>query len=125
MNIDDMKLGDIKKIASMFGGSENTGGLNKMIGQKCIVRTFSAGSWFGEVSEKSGKEIILCNARRLWQWCAKKEISLSAVSLYGLKEDKSKIVAPVDRVWLEAIEIIPCTDEAIKSIEDCENAKAQ
>lgn len=99
--------------------------LNKMIGKKVIIRTHSAGNWFGELSEKDGNEVIIKNARRMWRWWAAESISLSACALYGIKRDKSKIVDAVPSVWLEAIEIIPCTDTAIKSIEGAENAKAE
>lgn len=67
MNIEDMKLGDIKKIAAMFDAQQSTS-LNGMIGKKVIVRTYSAGCWFGELTEKSGGEVILSSARRMWRW---------------------------------------------------------
>ena len=100
-------------------------GLNGMVGKKCIVRTLSAGVWFGEIAEKSGKEVIVKNARRLWRWWSAESISLSAVALYGIKQDNSYIAPAVDSVWLEAIELIPATDKAIVSIESAEDAKAE
>ncbi len=107
----------------MFGNKQQDC-LNTMIGKKCIVRTYSAGVWFGEIAEKSGCEVIVKNARRLWQWCAAESISLSAVAIYGINQDKSKICTPVDSVWLEAIELIPCTAKAIESIDGAKNVKA-
>lgn len=92
--------------------------LSSMIGKKVIVRTYSAGVWFGTLSEKDGAEVILTNARRMWYWHAAESISLSGCALYGIKQDKSKIVAPVASVWLEAIEIIPTTEVATASIEN-------
>jgi hypothetical protein len=103
----------------------STIGLNSMIGKKCVVRTYSAGVWFGEISEKSGNEVIVKNARRMWQWWAAESISLSAVAVYGIKQDKSKIAPAVEAVWLEAIELIPCTDVAIQSIESAKNVAAE
>lgn len=123
MNIDDMTFGQIKQIASMFGGSATSNGLNAMVGKKCIVRTYSAGVWFGEVVEKSGNEVIVKNARRMWYWKAKKSISLSAVANFGIS-DESKIAAPVESVWLEAIELIPASGAAIQSIEEAKNVEA-
>lgn len=124
MNIDDMKFGDLKKIAAMFSdNTEKSESLNGMIGKKVIVRTYSAGVWFGELSEKSVNEVILINARRMYYWKAKESISLSACAIYGVATE-SKIVSAVDSVWLEAIEIIPCTEDAIKSLEGAPNAKA-
>lgn len=131
MSINNEKL--LSVILSLISGNNDHAeqkepsreGLNRMIGEKVIIRTYSAGVWFGVLSEKAGNEVILSNARRMWQWKAKESISLSAVSIYGIDDDKSKIVAPVDSVWLEAIEIIPCTINSINSIEGAENVKAQ
>jgi hypothetical protein len=99
--------------------------LKKMIGQKVIIRTYSAGVWFGELEQKAGSEVILKNARRMWRWWAAKSISLSSVSIYGIKPDKSKIAPVVSSVWLDAIEIIPCTTKSINSIEGCPDAEAE
>lgn len=100
-------------------------GINTMIGKKCIVRTYSAGVWFGEIAEKSGNEVVVKNARRMWRWWAAESISLSAVALHGVKRDKSKIVEAVPSVWLEAIELIPASDKAIDSIEGAPNVSAE
>lgn len=99
--------------------------LNAMIGKKCIVRTYSAGVWYGEVAEKDGNEVIVVNARRLWRWWAAESISLSAVALHGIKREKSEIARAVPSIWLEAIELIPASDVAIESIEGAPNAKAR
>ncbi len=99
--------------------------LNTMIGQKVIIRTYSAGVWFGTLDEKDGNEVILKNARRMWRWWAAESISLSAVALYGIKQDNSKIIEAVSSVWLEAIEIIPCSDTSIISLETAPHAEAQ
>ena len=124
MNIDNLTYGELKQIASLFNATTETKTLNGMIGKKCIVRTYSAGVWFGEVSEKSGKEVIIKNARRLWKWFAKESISLSAVAIHGIDHDKSKVNEAVSFVWLEAIELIPATEKAIISIEGAQNVKA-
>lgn len=99
-------------------------GLQGMVGKKVIVRTYSAGVFYGTLKRKSGNEVILKDARRLWYWHAEKSISLSAVSLYGIKHDTSKIAAEVHEIWLEAIEIIPATEVAQKSIESAPEVKA-
>ena len=74
---------------------------------------------------KAGDEVILKTARRMWYWRAKKSISLSACAIYGVDHDKSKVVEAVPSVWLEAIEIIPCSDAAIESLEGAPNVKAE
>jgi len=127
MNIDDLTLEQIKEINSLMtaGIKRITTGLNCMIGKKVIIRTYSAGVWFGTLEQKDGNEVIVRNARRMWRWWAAKGISLSAVSIRGINHGKSKIAEPVDSVWLEAIEIMPCTETAILSIEGAPNAKAE
>ena len=87
-----------------------------LIGQYVIIRTYSAGVWAGVLKEKIKNEVYLEKARRLYYWSNVEGISLSGVSLNGLNSNESKICAPVDIVWLEAIEIIPCTENAKNTI---------
>lgn len=86
------------------------------IGKEVIIRTYSAGVWFGVLKQKAGKEVILTKARRMYSWWAKESISLSGVARHGIKQDNSKICGELDSVWLEAIEIIPVTGNAAESI---------
>lgn len=96
--------------------------INKaLLGQKVIVRTYSAGVFFGTLMSKEGKEVILTKCRRLWRWKTKSGISLSEVSLTGIDRSESRICAPEPVKWTEAIEIIPCSAEAITSIESAPN----
>ena len=109
----------LKEIAELIG-MKNTAaesGLNSFaIGQEVIIRTYAAGVWFGRLKEKSGDEVILTEARRMWRWWAKESISLSGVARYGIKQEDSRIAGAVDSVWLQAIEIIPISGKAAKSI---------
>mgnify|MGYP001574625808 CR=1 FL=1 len=57
-------------------------------------------------------------------WC-EKSISLTGVALHGIKHEKSRICGAVNEIWLEAVEILPCNDIAIKSIESCPETEAQ
>ena len=84
--------------------------------QYVIVRTFSAGVFAGELVERNGKEVTLTNARRLWYWSG--AASLSQLSQEGVKNPKDcKFPCEVPSVTLtEAIEILPCSDVARKSI---------
>ena len=112
-------LKEIAELAQLLG-AKNTAvesGLNRfVIGQEVIIRTYSAGVWFGRLKEKSGNEVILTEARRMWRWWAKKSISLSGVALYGIKQEDSRIAGAIDTVWLQAIEIIPISGTAAESI---------
>jgi hypothetical protein len=122
--LDNLTIGKAKQLATMFAG-QSTPSLNCMIGEKVIVRTYSAGVHFGILAEKSGNEVILKDSRRLWQWHAKESISLSGVAVSGIVESNSRIAPAVPAIWLEAIEIIPCGKTAAASIEGAPNAKSQ
>lgn len=127
VNINDLTLGQIKEIQSLGLGaaSPSNDGIQFAIGKNVIIRTYSAGVWCGTLSQKSGNEVILTNARRLWRWWSAESISLSGVANYGIIEDKSKIAPMVEGVWLEAIEIIPTTSKAEKSIMGAKDAKVE
>ena len=123
MNINDLTIGQARELVNMFyavqvaGNTVSQSGVNSLVGKKVIIRTFSAGVHYGELVEKDGKEVILKNARRLWYWkTSNKGISLSEVANNGLSSDR-KVCEPVGAIWLEAVEIIPCSKEAIKNIE--------
>lgn len=87
-----------------------------LIGKVCMVRTYSAGVFLGEVASKDGKEVHLKNARRMWYWDG--AASLSQLATEGTSAPKNcKFPAPVPDVLLtEAIEIIPASEAAIASI---------
>lgn len=126
MNIDDLTFGELKQIAAMFSGNNATkDGLSEQIGEYVIIRTYSAGVWFGKLEKKAGNEVILSEARRMYKWWAAKSISLSGVAVYGIIPEKSKICPPIAKQWLEAIEIISMTDEAIKSLKGAPDVEAE
>ena len=81
-----------------------------------IVRTTSAGCFFGHLSERNGKEVLLRDARRLWYWDG--AASLSQMAIDGVSRPKyCKFPAAVAEITLtEAIEIIPCTEKAVESL---------
>lgn len=126
MNINELTIGQAKELAAMFGSQKVAEGLNNFcIGSTVVVRTYSAGVWCGSLAQKSGNEVVLVNARRMWRWWCKESISLSAVVQYGIDRSKSKIAAAVDSVWLEAIEIMPIDGQAEESIMEAEIAKVE
>ena len=83
----------------------------------CIVRTQSAGVFAGYLKSRSGKEVEVLQARRLWYWVG--AASLSQLSLSGVSRPSDcKFPASVASVLLtEVIEILPATAEAKKSID--------
>ena len=126
MDINNLTIGQVRELAAMFSGvNSNSVGINFSIGKNVIIRTYSAGVWCGKLEQKEGNEVVLSGARRLWRWWAKDSISLSGVANYGIIEEKSKIAPKIEGVWLEAIEIIPTTEIAEKSIMGAKDAKAE
>lgn len=90
---------------------------NKMIGQKVIVRADRAGVFFGTLVQKDGSEVELKNCRRLWYWDGAASISQLAVD-GTVAPNNCKFTKTVESIIiLGVIEIIPCTEKAINSIE--------
>lgn len=89
-----------------------------MIGKKVIVRADRAGVFYGTLVKKEGSEVELSNCRRLWYWDG--ACSISQLAIDGTKKpDNCKFTMSVERInILGVIEIIPCTEKAINSIEN-------
>jgi len=83
-----------------------------------ICRTYSAGVFAGYLKERNGKEATLVDARRIWYW--EGAATLSELAEKGVSKPEScKFPAPVAQVILtEVIEIISCSSEAKKNIEE-------
>ena len=90
---------------------------NFMLNKKVIIRADRAGVFFGTLKEKNGDEVILTDARRLWYWDGAASISQLAVNGTVRPEECKFTVAVPEIAILGVIEIIPCTDKAIRSIE--------
>ena len=95
------------------------------IGKKVIIRGDRSGVEFGTLVSHNGQEVTLHNARKIWYW-------EGAASLYQLAKDGTakpndcKFTVTVNSITiLDAIEIIPCTDKAIKSIESVKEWRCQ
>lgn len=88
-----------------------------MIGKKVIIRGERSGVFFGMLKAKEGKEVTLENCQRLWFWSG--AASISQLAMEGVKyPGECKFTVTVDEILItDAIEIIPCTEKAIESIE--------
>lgn len=76
-----------------------------------LVRTYTAGVHFGTIIERSGQEIHLSNARRLWSWNG--ALSLSEIAMKGIDLKNSKVSVPVDEIILTQVtEIIPISNQS-------------
>lgn len=117
-----MNISEIENfLKTLENQNDNFGGF---IGKKVIIRTYSAGVWYGELKKKSGREVILINARRMYFWSAAKSISLSGVAKYGIK-GTSKICPRIESIWLEAIEILELSKKCINDLEGAPDVEAE
>ena len=84
-----------------------------------IVRTHSAGVWFGIIKKLEGSIVIITDARRLWYWSG--AASLSQLAVEGTKRPNdckfTVTITDKDGVYLpQVIEVLPCTKEAVNNI---------
>lgn len=82
-----------------------------------IVRTYSAGVFAGYLVSRKEQEVVLNDARRIWYWDGAS--SLSQLAMEGTKKPETcKFPIAVKEITLtQAIEIIPTTETARKSIQ--------
>lgn len=75
-------------------------------GPEVLIRTYSAGVHIGTIISRTGTEVELANARRLWFW--KGAFTLNEVATLGVNREESRISKPVPSILLtQAVEIIP------------------
>ena len=112
MNPDVIKIDDTEYVKK-----ENITG-KEILKDYVIVRTYSAGVFAGYLESREGQEVKLKNARRLWHW--EGASTLSQLAMEGVSKPEScKFPCEVTEITLlQAIEIIPCTEIAKKSIKD-------
>lgn len=82
-----------------------------------IVRTYSAGCFAGYLESEKGQEVVLTNARRLWQWSGAASLSQLAVTGTSNPSGCKFPAATVSHKLYQAIETIEATEVARKSIE--------
>lgn len=84
-----------------------------------IIRTYSAGVFFGNIKSLKGTECVVTNCRRLWSWAG--AASLSQLAIDGTKNPNgckfTMTITDEDGVYLpQSVEVIPCTEDAVNSI---------
>ena len=117
-NINEVEINGVVYVAK-----DSVSAAKPVAGDLWIVRTYSAGVFFGELVGRDGKKWdggergVVKNARRLWYW--EGAASLSQLAATGTTKPKGcKFSVPVAEEHLtNIIEAIPCADEAIKSIQ--------
>lgn len=88
-----------------------------MLGKKVIVRSTRAGVFYGTLKSKDRDEVVVTDCRRLWYW--EGAVSLNQLAVDGtIKPDKCRFTMAVPEILIcSVVEIIPCSEKAIKSIE--------
>ena len=96
----------------------------KMDEQYYIVRCDRSGVFFGQIKERNGREVIMTNVRNLWCWYG--AASTLQLSTEGTSEpQKCKFTEFVNEITvLDAIQIIPCTPKAVRSLSEVAGWKA-
>ena len=81
-----------------------------------IVRGNRSGVFFGELKERNGQEVELLNARKLWYWDG--AAAVEQIAKDGVKNPGAcKFTVSVESMIItDAIQVLPCTDAAKKSI---------
>lgn len=81
-----------------------------------IIRGDRSGVFFGNIKERNGQEVTITNCRRIWYWDG--AASISQLALEGVKNPNNcKFTVTVPELTiLDAIEIIPCSETAVKII---------
>ena len=87
--------------------------------KKCIVRCYGAGVFFGEVkevtSDANGLNVRLANARKVWYWDG--AAAAEQLSQEGCNDSSKITVAVPELVVADAVQIIPCSDKAVRNLE--------
>ena len=81
-----------------------------------IVRCANAGVFFGRIRERSDKEVVMEDVRKLWYWagaCAVEQLAMDGTT----EPDGCQFTVTVPEMSvMEPIQIIPCTEKAVESI---------
>lgn len=87
--------------------------------QKYILRSPDAGVFYGEMDNEidSSRIVKLTNARQIWYW--EGAATILQLSKYGTsKPNDCKVTVTVDEITIcNVSEIIPCSKEAMDSID--------
>lgn len=81
-----------------------------------IVRCDRAGVFFGKIKERSEKEVVMEDVRKLWYWdgaCAVEQLAMDGTAKPG---DCQFTVTVPEMSVMDPVQIIPCTEKAIECI---------
>ncbi len=84
--------------------------------QYYIVRCDSAGVFFGKIQSRDGGEVVMSDVRKLWYWEGACAVEQLAVDGTQTPDECQFTVTVPEMTVIGAIQIIPCTDKAAKSL---------
>ena len=83
--------------------------------QKYIVRCDRAGVFYANVTKREGSEAELSNARRIYYW--RGAATLSQLANEGCSAQSQITVSVPTMTVLGVIEVIPCSEKAVKVLD--------
>lgn len=95
--------------------------------QKYILRSPDAGVFYGEMPQEidSTRIVKLVNARQIWSWEGAATL-LQLAKTGTTKPNRCKFTVTVDEITIcNVSEIIPCTKDAMESIDSVEEWKEE
>lgn len=94
--------------------------MEKFINQKCVFRGDHSGVFFGTLLEQEGQQVLIGNCRRLWYWDG--ACSLTDIANIGTRcPERCKFTIATESMMItDCIEVLPCTEQAIKVLEGVE-----
>ena len=119
MNIDEMTLGQIKEVISLFGNQERPTQItprprHPYTGKKVLVRTYASGVHIGTLKEyNQSRSIFLTDSQRIHQWSG--AFTLSKVATVGITGGRISCINP--EIYIEQVEeIMIISEKALDSI---------
>ncbi len=115
MDIDNLTIGDAKRLAAMFGGQATPPAAIPGHNRPVIVRSRDAGVQYGYLSKYEGSTVYLTSARQMWNWMACEGGTLLDCATHGVKG--GKFSNPADVIVIGACAIIDVSEKAKASLE--------
>jgi len=119
MDINELKLGDLVTLQNLLKGNPDNNTITcHYKNQYVIVRSNGSGVHFGIVKSynENTRTVVLIKSRRLWEWYG---FTLSAVANQGMSNDKARVAEELPEILItEVLELIPCTEKAIKNLSE-------
>lgn len=85
--------------------------------QKYIVRCDRSGVFYGEIKSRNGQEVVMANVKNIYYWSgAGSVMHLASDGVSRPSNCKFTVTVP-ELVLTDAIQIIPCSDKAVQSLD--------